>query len=71
MHYQTDKWLAGDWVVLGAHIPHWVAAIVGLILVTFLVAWLERPQRGTARSSPRSHPEHRSTLRSSPGSALD
>jgi len=55
MRNQMDSWLVGDWVVLGAHVPHWVAVIAGLIVVALLVAWFERPRRAPARPSQRSH----------------
>lgn len=42
MGHQTDSWLAGDWVVLGAHVPHWAIVIAALIVATLLVAWFER-----------------------------
>jgi hypothetical protein len=72
MHNRTNDWLAGDWLVLGAHIPHWVVAIGMLIVVALLVAWFERPKRVPARSSLRPHTaEHRSAFRSNPSSALD
>jgi hypothetical protein len=55
MHDHVDKWLAGDWVLLGTHVPHWAVALAAIILVAVLVAWLERPKRATARSLSRSH----------------
>ena len=42
MGHQTDSWLVGDWVVFGAHVPHWAIAIAGLIVVALVVAWFER-----------------------------
>jgi hypothetical protein len=54
MRTQVDNWLIGDWVVLGAHVPHWVAVIAALIVVALLVAWFERPRRVPARASQRS-----------------
>jgi hypothetical protein len=53
MHHQTDSWLAGDWVVLGAYVPHWAIVIAGLIVVAILVAWFERHKRTAVRVSPR------------------
>lgn len=53
MHHQADSWLFADWVVFGAHIPHWAAAIAAIILAALLVAWFERPKRTVARFSPR------------------
>jgi hypothetical protein len=55
MRIQIDNWLVGDWVVLGAHVPYWVAVIAALIVVALLVAWFERPRRVPARASQRSH----------------
>jgi hypothetical protein len=61
MHDQVDKWLAGNSVFLGMHVPHWAIVIAAIILVALLVAWFERPKRVPARSSSRSrtggHPE--------------
>jgi hypothetical protein len=51
MYDQVDKWLAGDWVLLGAHVPHWAFALAAVILVAGLVAWFERPKRMPARST--------------------
>jgi hypothetical protein len=42
MGYRTDSWLVGDWVVFGAHVPHWAIVIAALIVAAFLVAWFER-----------------------------
>ena len=53
MGHQTDSWLLGDWVVSGAHVPHWALVIGGLIVVVLLVAWFERPKRTLAWFSPR------------------
>ncbi len=72
MHNRTDNWLAGDWLVLGAHVPHWMVALATLIVVALLIAWFERPKCAPACSSLRSHTgEHRSAFRSNPSSALD
>jgi hypothetical protein len=51
MDHQTESWLVGDWVVLGAHVPHWAIVIAGLIVVALLVAWFERhkPAQFSAR----------------------
>jgi quercetin dioxygenase-like cupin family protein len=54
MHDQVDKWLAGDWLFLGMHVPHWLIALAAISLVALLVVWFERPQRPPARSSWRS-----------------
>ena len=51
MYDQVDKWLAGDWVLLGTHVPHWAVALAAVILVAGLVAWFERPKRTPARST--------------------
>jgi hypothetical protein len=58
MYDQVDKWLAGDWVLLGTHVPHWAVALAAVILVALLVAWFERPKRAPARSVSRTggHP---------------
>ena len=48
MRNEMHNWLAGDWFVLGAHVPHWMVAIGALILVALLVAWFERPKRAPA-----------------------
>jgi len=48
MRNQTDQFLAGDWVVLGMHVPNWAVVLAGLVLVALLVAWLERPRRTPA-----------------------
>jgi len=53
MRHQTDSWLIGDWVVFGAHVPHWAIVIAGLIVVALLVAWFERPKRTPTWFSPR------------------
>ncbi|MBV8755519.1 MAG: hypothetical protein JO328_21905 [Hyphomicrobiales bacterium] len=50
MRNQFDHWLAGDWVVLGAHVQHWVVALAALALLALLVAWFERPKRTPRRS---------------------
>jgi hypothetical protein len=72
MRNQIHNWLAGDWLVLGAHVPHWMAAIGALILVALLVAWFERPSRAVARSSLRSNTGgRRSAFQSSARSALE
>jgi hypothetical protein len=72
MRNQIDSWLAGDWVVLGTHVPHWVVTIGALILVALLVAWFERPKRAPARSSSRSiSSEHPSAFQSNARSVLE
>ena len=53
MRNQIDNWLAGDWVVLGTHVQHWVVALAAIALVALIVAWLERPKRTPEPSSPR------------------
>jgi hypothetical protein len=55
MYDQVDKWLAGDWVLLGTHVPHWAVALAVIILVGLLVAWFERPKRAPARFLSVSH----------------
>ena len=50
MYDQVDKWLAGDWALLGTHVPHWAVALAAVILVALFVAWFERPKRAPARS---------------------
>ena len=50
MYDQVDKWLAGDWMLLGTHVPHWAVALAAVILVALFVAWFERPKRAPARS---------------------
>jgi hypothetical protein len=55
MYDQVDKWLAGDWALLGTHVPHWALALAAVILVAILVAWLERPKRAPSRSLSVSH----------------
>jgi hypothetical protein len=42
MRHQADGWLIGDWVVFGAHLPHWTIVIAGLVIVALLIAWFER-----------------------------
>jgi hypothetical protein len=72
MRNQIDNWLAGDWVVLGTHVPHWGLAIGALILVALLVAWFERPGRAVARPSWRSNSSERgSAFQSNARSALE
>jgi hypothetical protein len=51
MYDQVDKWLAGDWALLGTHVPHWALALAAVILVALFVAWFERPKRAPARST--------------------
>jgi hypothetical protein len=55
MYDQVDKWLAGDWMLLGTHVPHWAVAMAAIILVAFLVAWFERPKRAPAHFSSGAH----------------
>jgi hypothetical protein len=50
MYDQVDKWLAGDWALLGTHVPHWAVALAAVILVALLVAWFERPKRAPTHS---------------------
>jgi len=50
MYDQVDNWLAGDWALLGTHVPHWAIALAAVILAALLVAWFERPKRAPARS---------------------
>ena len=72
MRNQMHNWLAGDWLVLGAPVPHWMVAIGALILVALLVAWFERSSRAPTRSSLRSNTgQRRSTFQSSARSALE
>lgn len=54
MRDQVDKWLAGGWVFLGMHVPHWLIALAAIALIALLVAWFGRPERAPARSSLRS-----------------
>jgi len=51
MRNQIDSWLAGDWMVPGTHVHHWVVVIAAIALVALLVAWFERPKRAPVRSS--------------------
>jgi hypothetical protein len=55
MRNEMHHWLAGNGLVLGAHVPHWMVAIGALILVALLVAWFERPSRAPTHSSLRSN----------------
>ena len=50
MRNQMDNFLAGDWVVLGAQVPHWTVVIGAIVVVALLVAWFERSKRVPARS---------------------
>jgi hypothetical protein len=59
MRDQVDKWLAGDWLFLGLHVPHWAIAMAAIALMALLVVWFERPQRAPARSSSSSASERR------------
>jgi disulfide bond formation protein DsbB len=49
MRNQIDNWLAGDWVVLGTNVQHWVLVLAAIVLVALLVAWFERPRRAPGR----------------------
>jgi hypothetical protein len=61
MYDQVDKWLAGDWALLGTHVPHWALALAAVILVALFVAWFERPKRAPARSLSTPHTGGRPT----------
>ena len=50
MRNQFDDWLAGDWLVLGIHVQHWMVALAAIALVAILIAWFERPKRASRRS---------------------
>ena len=43
-------WQAGDWVVVGTHVPHWLIALALVALAALLVAWFERPKSAPRRS---------------------
>jgi hypothetical protein len=53
MRNQLDNWLAGDWVILGTQVQHWVVALAAIALIALLVAWFERPTRAPGRPSPK------------------